>query len=160
MTHSSQQCLPWLPGARGSGTGAPVYPVQVCTADGAQGIKRALTSVVSALGGTRLTEGRKAGRWSGVSVFLASDHPVGGDLGFLEDEFNVQTVKGGLNDHSSGFMRPQLDLALLDMSDHMIGHCPSSFSHVASRMRLARGGAAAVASFCAAALAEIYLRNI
>ena len=40
---------------------------------------------------------------------------------------------------ADGLLRPQLDLAVLSKAALMIGHCPSSFTAVAAKMREAKG---------------------
>ena len=79
-----------------------------------------------------------------ASLFVASDHPLAGALRFLRDEHGAVTLQGGLTDSNSGYLRPQVDLAILTMADHMVGHCPSSFSHIAARMRQQATPAASV----------------
>ena len=47
------------------------------------------------------------------------------------------TQEGGTG--RDGLFRPQLDLAVLSKADVMIGHCPSSFTAIAAKMRKAAG---------------------
>merc|ERR1711865_917088 len=105
-----------------------------------------LIEVIKSLGGTMVTDETEAAivqpRWEGVSVFVASDHPLVGSgptgMSWLTEHFNAKSIEGGLSDMETGYLRPQVDLAIMDMANHMVGHCPSSFSHVSARMRLAR----------------------
>jgi hypothetical protein len=48
-----------------------------------------------------------------------------------------------------GLFRPQVDLAMLSSAAMMIGHCPSSFTNVASRMRVSRSQPTVRACVCA-----------
>ena len=70
------------------------------------------------------------------NLFLASDVTLGkmkGGLGDMFAEFGAKIQPGGLG--RGGLFRPQVDLAVLSGATLMIGHCPSSFTNVATRLR-------------------------
>ena len=45
----------------------------------------------------------------------------------------MNEIEGGAKPGTGG--SPQIDLAILTLSDHAVLHCPSSFSNVAKRLR-------------------------
>ena len=133
---------------------AASYPIETCSGGGAGQMELHLIEVIKSFGGTMVGETKSGARsdgsqtkqkprWEGVSVFVASDHPLVGSgptgMSWLKEHFNAKSIEGGLTDVQTGYLRPQVDLAIMDMANHMVGHCPSSFSHVSARMRLARG---------------------
>ena len=122
MTHSSGQCRPWLE-AEGHvfSEATPKFPNDICHPS-PEIMREQLEALVNATGAK--------------SLFVASDNPIGTqDLRFLREELGAKTLRGGLRDSASGYLRPQVDLAILTAADHFIAHCPSSFSHIAARMR-------------------------
>ena len=163
LVHSTVQCAPWVtvgseivptPSSEEGEQGAEVlvqraasYPIETCSGGGAGQMELHLIEVIKSLGGTMVTDETGAAivppRWEGVSVFVASDHPLVGSgptgMSWLTEHFDAKSIEGGLSDMETGYLRPQVDLAIMDMANHMVGHCPSSFSHVSARMRLARG---------------------
>ena len=127
MVHSSSQCSGWLEAERGA-VPSP-FPIEICKPSSTM-MEEHVAAVMNATGA--------------ASLFVASDHPLAGALRFLRDEHGAVTLQGGLTDSNSGYLRPQVDLAILTMADHMVGHCPSSFSHIAARMRQQATPAASV----------------
>ena len=122
MTHSSGQCRPWLE-AEGHvfSEATPKFPNDICHPS-TEIMREQLQALMNATGAK--------------SLFVASDNPIGTqDLRFLREELGAKTLRGGLRDSASGYLRPQVDLAILTAADHFVAHCPSSFSHIAARMR-------------------------
>ncbi len=122
MTHSSGQCRPWLE-AEGNEypEASPKFPNEICHPS-SEIMREQLEALMNATGAK--------------SLFVASDNPIGTqDLKFMREDLGAKTLRGGLRDAASGYLRPQVDLAILTAADHFIAHCPSSFSHIAARMR-------------------------
>ena len=79
-------------------------------------------------------------------IFVASDAPMELMLPAVRDALLAVSESHGVklvtrpNDRFGvdGLYRPQIDLAILSMAASAIAHCPSSFSNVATRIRLAR----------------------
>ena len=72
-------------------------------------------------------------------LFVAADVALDqmGEMGEMFLALGAQTQEGGTG--VNGLFRPQVDLAILTSARLMIGHCPSSFSNIATRMRAAHG---------------------
>lgn len=70
-------------------------------------------------------------------LYVAADQPFSqlGMVGDLFKEFNA--IEGGAG--FDGLYIPQTDLAVLTTATVMIGHCPSSFTNIATRLRVAQG---------------------
>ena len=70
------------------------------------------------------------------NLYLASDvtlKKMKTGIGEMFAELGAKSQPGGLG--RSGLFRPQVDLAALSGASLMIGHCPSSFTNVATRLR-------------------------
>eukprot|EP01049_Picozoa_sp_SAG25_P006493 SAG25_NODE_491_length_7415_cov_6.908557_2_plen_217_part_00 len=133
FSKTAAQCIKYLPPSNKPSNDRSRFPPEVCTGGGSDGMEADLATVAKSLGGV---EGDP--KWTGVSVFVASDAPVGAAFPWLIEKFNAKSIEGGLQDGETGYLRAQIDLTVLDLADHLIAHCPSGFSRAITRIREAR----------------------